>query len=65
MKYLLFHNRNLQFALILSISIQKQFKDKVGNKCNSNSIVVVNQNINNKNNDENTNKVIIVMKVER
>ena len=63
MKYLLFHNRNLQFALILSISMQKQFKDKVGNKCNSNSIVVVNWNINNKNNDDNTNKVIIVMKV--
>ena len=34
-------------------------------KCNSNSIVVVNYNINNKNNYNNTNKVIIVMKVEQ
>ena len=35
-------------------SIQRQFTDKVGSKHNSNGIIVVNCNINNKNNDNNT-----------
>ena len=45
-------------------SIQRQFRDKLGSKCNSNSIVIVNYNINNRNNN-NTNKVITVIKVEQ
>ena len=47
--------------------IQRQLKDKKGSKCNSNSSVVGNYNINNKNNDNNDNNtynMIIVMKVE-
>ena len=47
------------------ISIKKQFKDKMGSKCNSKSVTVVNHNINKKNNDNNTYKVIIVIKVEQ
>ena len=49
-------------------SIQRQFKEKIGIKCNSNSIIIGNYNIDNKNNDDNDNntyKVIIVMKVEQ
>ena len=46
-------------------SIQRQFKDKMGSRCNSNSIIIVNYSINNKNNDNNTNKMIIVMKEEQ
>ena len=37
----------------------------MGSKCNSNSIIVVNYNIDNNSNDNNTNKVIIAMKVEQ
>ena len=33
--------------------------------CNSNSIIIVDYNINNKNNGNNTNKVITVVKVEQ
>ena len=42
-----------------------QFKDKMGNIWNSNSIIIVNFNITNKNNDNNTNNMIIVMKMEQ
>ena len=34
----------------------------MGSRCNSNRIFVVNYNINNKSNDNNTNKMIKVMK---
>ena len=44
---------------------QRQFKDKMGSKCNSNSIIVVDYKIINKNNYNNPNKVIIVVKVEQ
>ena len=46
-------------------SIQMQFNDKMGNIWNSNSIIIVNFNITNKNNDNNTNNMIIVMKMEQ
>ena len=45
-------------------SMQRQFKDKMQSKCNSNSITAVNY-INTKNNDNNTNKVITVVKVKQ
>ena len=38
--------------------VEIQFKDKMGSNCNSNSIIVVDYNINNKNNGNNTIKVI-------
>ena len=37
----------------------------MSSKCNSNSIIIVDYNINNKNNGNNTNKVITVVKVEQ
>ena len=46
-------------------SIQRHFKDKMGSRRNSSSIIVVNYNIDNKNNDNNTNRMIKVMKVEQ
>ena len=57
----------IQLLGIALTSIQRQFKEQIGSKYNSN-IIVGNYNVDNKNNDNNDNntyKVIIVMKVEQ
>ena len=45
-------------------SKQRKFKE-MRSKCNSYSIIIVDYNINNKNNGNNTNKVITVVKMEQ
>ena len=48
-------SKKLGIRVFECTSIQRQFKEKIGSECNSNSIIVGNYNINNKNNDNNDN----------
>ena len=63
-QHLVINLKTLGMRVFECTSMQRQFKDKMQSKCNSNSITAVNY-INTKNNDNNTNKVIAVIKVKQ